>query len=284
MEYIQSESNGHLGVNIDYDGIIGLDASKSDVHIEGIEVYNLQNVRIDNGEFNEESQSIEIFIQLSGRYQFNFVADSDGMIEIDVQCTPATSSEPTTDPTRLPTSNPNTISSANQSAQTENSSIVLMALLGAFPVLFVFIICIVYCFVQRRQKGLIAELDEGNIATDIATDTQIELQAFTPDSLSIPGHKFHKTMTSASVSALYRSKSGDDEMSAACDEDVNETQTGHNGEEGFNEYQRIEQILDLIYDGNHEKYLQNFKKEMINDQKLFDDENFTKIHPRDAVL
>merc|ERR1712228_50508 len=58
--------------------------------------------------------------------------------------------------------------------------------------------------------------------------------------------------------------------------DTNQGNEGGEGDvvEGVNEYQRIQEILQSIYDNDYEECLMRFKKEMVNDEKVFDDEQF----------
>merc|ERR1711933_454892 len=58
------------------------------------------------------------------------------------------------------------------------------------------------------------------------------------------------------------------------------TQAGTTREaEGFHGYERIEQILKLIFGSDHGEYLQRFKREMVDDATIFDNGEFLKIYP-----
>merc|ERR1712173_538201 len=82
LEYIETESNGRLAVDVDTAGFIIFNVSQSDIQIKSVQVYDLQNIRIDEGQFDEQAQSIQVNINLNGRYQFVFAADSDGTVQI----------------------------------------------------------------------------------------------------------------------------------------------------------------------------------------------------------
>merc|ERR1712014_431104 len=60
----------------------------------------------------------------------------------------------------------------------------------------------------------------------------------------------------------------------------NDTQLTNEGEaEGFHGYERIEEILKMIYKDEYDEYLQAFKSESLDDVTIFDDGEFRKAYP-----
>merc|ERR1712176_1597899 len=51
--------------------------------------------------------------------------------------------------------------------------------------------------------------------------------------------------------------------------------------EGHNKYNRIEQILNAIYEDESDKYLQRFVADMVTDEKVFEDRGFMKRFPEE---
>merc|ERR1712228_934620 len=203
------------------------------------------------------------------------------------------SSDPTAYPSSDPTINPtmNNLTIPINTATLSNDyvdTLDLMVVLSFGALLFVCSLSVLYYVIQRKKR--VSNQNQAEIKPNVQIEqiqkTMSNVSVTNPGVLSRVTSVISKMQTTDSLYVHDESDDNDDDADNKTDTgNAMNTPTGNDdGEEGLNEYQRIQEILEAIYGNEHEKYLMKFKKEMISDQKLFENEKFIKMHDREHPL
>merc|ERR1712130_421897 len=184
--------NFEINVIIEYETNIIFNASKSEIIINNIEIYNLME-RLDNGQFNKNDQTIKYFAQTSGRYIFSFIAETNGIIHIDVDCITLNptinptellifnqqSIQTTPIPTSFPSSNPGNDSVSKSFITQFPSEYIIMTIFAVFCLL----ICAVIFIVYYLKKRSVAHINSNDINIEPGLQTKQSSYPPLPESL-----------------------------------------------------------------------------------------------------